>query len=156
MSVVKNLQRQFAYEFWANSEEAKVLAQLSPPPAAAVRARAHIIGAGWVWADRLQKHPQRLAVWPEISLAECDAQLQELEAAWRAILGSLTESGLQDTCSYKNSKGEAWESNIQDILTHVLLHSAYHRGQIAFELRRLGSTPAYTDYIHAVRQGLLE
>jgi len=42
---------------------------------------------------------------------------------------------------------------VGDILTHVLLHSAYHRGQIAVDLRAAGLTPAYTDYIHAVRQG---
>jgi uncharacterized damage-inducible protein DinB len=32
---------------------------------------------------------------------------------------------------------------------HVLLHSAHHRGQIAFELRASGQEPAYTDFIHA-------
>ena len=58
--------------------------------------------------------------------------------------------------SYTNSKGELWENRVLDVLSHVLLHSAYHRGQIALEIRRSGSAPAYTDYIHAVRQGLLE
>jgi uncharacterized damage-inducible protein DinB len=41
-------------------------------------------------------------------------------------------------------------------LTHVLLHSAYHRGQIASQMRGNGQTPAYTDFIHAVRQGLID
>ena len=45
---------------------------------------------------------------------------------------------------------------MEDILTHVLLHSAYHRGQIASQVRAGGEQPAYTDFIHAVRQGLIE
>ena len=57
---------------------------------------------------------------------------------------------------YRNSKGEAWSNRVEDILTHVLMHSAYHRGQIALEMRAAGTEPAYTDFIHAVRQGFLE
>jgi uncharacterized damage-inducible protein DinB len=39
---------------------------------------------------------------------------------------------------------------------HVIMHSAYHRGQIAAEVRAAGLTPAYTDFIQSVRQGSLE
>ena len=61
-----------------------------------------------------------------------------------------------ETISYKNSKGEPWSSTVLDILTHVIVHSAYHRGQIASHMRETGQTPAFTDFIHAVRQGLIE
>ena len=57
---------------------------------------------------------------------------------------------------YKNSKGEAWTSSVLDVLTHVVMHSAYHRGQIASVMRAGGGTPAYTDFIHAARQRLIE
>ncbi len=39
------------------------------------------------------------------------------------------------------------------MLTHTVIHSAYHRGQIETLLRQAGSAP-YTDYIHYVRRGL--
>ena len=42
-----------------------------------------------------------------------------------------------------------------DILTHVTMHGAYHRAQIAAAVRESGGEPAYTDFIHAARQGLL-
>jgi uncharacterized damage-inducible protein DinB len=42
------------------------------------------------------------------------------------------------------------------MLVHTVLHSAYHRGQVAAEVRAAGGEPAYTDFIHAVRQGLVE
>jgi uncharacterized damage-inducible protein DinB len=38
---------------------------------------------------------------------------------------------------------------------HVVLHGGYHRGQIASELRAAGFTPAYTDYVEAVRRNLI-
>lgn len=39
------------------------------------------------------------------------------------------------------------------VLTHVLLHSAYHRGQVALGMRSAGLQPAYADFIYDVRQG---
>jgi len=63
---------------------------------------------------------------------------------------------LSSTISYKNTKGEGWTSVIEDVLLHVTTHSAYHRGQIALNLRAAGLQPAYTDYIHGVRQGLVK
>jgi len=44
---------------------------------------------------------------------------------------------------------------VGDVLTHVVTHSGYHRGQIASAIRSDGGTPAYTDFIHAARQGLI-
>jgi uncharacterized damage-inducible protein DinB len=64
-------------------------------------------------------------------------------------------ASLEQQASYTNTKGEDWANTVGDILTHVLLHSAYHRGQVAAEVRAAGLTPALTDYIHAVRQGFV-
>jgi uncharacterized damage-inducible protein DinB len=36
------------------------------------------------------------------------------------------------------------------------MHSAYHRGQAALEMRAAGIQPAYTDFIHGVRQGFVK
>ncbi|MGA7513237.1 MAG: DinB family protein, partial [Candidatus Sulfotelmatobacter sp.] len=74
----------------------------------------------------------------------------------RDFLSQLPPVGLMETVVYKNTKGEPWTSTVEDIVTHVLLHSAYHRGQIATLVRASGEQPAYTDFIHAVRQGLVE
>jgi len=37
------------------------------------------------------------------------------------------------------------------ILSHVIIHGGYHRGQIAILLRQAGSDPAVTDFIAYVR-----
>jgi uncharacterized damage-inducible protein DinB len=37
-----------------------------------------------------------------------------------------------------------------------VVHGGYHRGQIAAAVREAGGEPAYTDFIHAVRAGLVD
>jgi uncharacterized damage-inducible protein DinB len=113
---------------------------------------AHIVGAEYLWMARLRAEAAALPVWPDLDLPSCDVQLQELSRRWPEYLNEARNS-LTDKVSYTNSKGETWSSTVEDILTHVVIHSAYHRGQIASDLRAAGSNPAYTDYIHAVRQG---
>ena len=48
---------------------------------------------------------------------------------------------------------ESFRNTPRDILTHLGMHSHYHRGQIAILVRRAGSTPAVTDFIVFRRLG---
>jgi len=88
-------------------------------------------------------------VWPNWSLEECQSQLPLLSVEWQKLVDAID---LGAEIPYTNSKGENWTDSVWDMLTHVPMHSAYHRGQIAVLLRSSGSTPAYTDFIHAARQ----
>jgi len=97
-----------------------------------------------------------LAVWPDLTLEECEAEWRRVETLLSIEVADLTVERLAAAVDYVNSKGERYTSRVEDILMHVVLHSAYHRGQIALELRAAGFEPAYTDYIHAVRKGLVE
>ena len=97
-----------------------------------------------------------MPVWPDLDLATCGEEIVRLTADWMQWLEGLDGDGLTDGVAYRNSKGEFWTSTVGDILTHVALHGGYHRGQIAAAVREAGGTPAYTDFIHAVRTGLVE
>ena len=97
-----------------------------------------------------------MPVWPDFDLETCAAELTDLQGEWMRCLEALDDEALEDGVAYRNSKGEFWTSTVTDILMHVVLHAAYHRGQIAAAIREAGGTPAYTDYIHAVRSGLIE
>jgi uncharacterized damage-inducible protein DinB len=154
--VLRRHRRLFVYENWANREALASLAAPTTPPPKSVRLLAHIAGASRLWLGRLERAQKPAAVWPDLDLARCGAELEDLARLWTAYLEKLTPAGLDETVSYVNSKGESWTSRVEDILTHVVLHSSYHRGQIAADTRASGHTPAYTDYIHAVRQGLVE
>ncbi len=156
MELLEHLRRQFAYDEWANRE---VLIGLRASAHTTARLRqllAHILSAERLWLERIRKHPQSLPVWPDFTFDQCEVQISDLARLWREFLGQLSPAGLAEKVEYRNSKGEPWASTVGDVLTHVLLHSAYHRGQIASLVRAAGEQPVYTDFIHAVRQGLIE
>ena len=156
MDLAEHLRRQFTYDEWANRE---VLVALKKSTADTSRPRellAHIVSAERLWLERILQQPQSTAVWPGLSLAQCEMQIAALKQEWANFFEVLTAAKLAGEINYKNSKGESWASSLQDILTHVLLHSAYHRGQIASHMRAAGDTPAYTDFIHAVRSGAIQ
>ena len=156
MEPLEHFRRQFSYDAWANREVLGVLSASPHPTVRLCQLLAHILSAERLWLERIRQQPQSLPVWPDFSLDQCDAQIADLAMLWRDYLGKLSSAGLSETVPYKNSKGEPWSSTVQDILTHVILHSAYHRGQIASQMRAGGDQPAYTDFIHAARQGLIE
>lgn len=153
--LIRNFRRQLKYDAWANRE---VLTAIRSGRASAPRSLqlwAHIVSAELLWLERLRQQPQGQPVWPDWSLEKCEAWNAEVGDLWRKYLEGLAPDDLTKTVSYKNSKGEPWTSTVEDVVTHVLMHSAYHRGQIASFMRANGDTPAYTDFIHAVRQGLI-
>jgi uncharacterized damage-inducible protein DinB len=152
--VKDKLERLLRYDVWANRETLTSL-ELRQPPERSLRWMAHIIGAEDLWLARLQGESPSLAVWPDLTVPECGERLGDLDRSWQNYLDSIAAARLNHQIAYTNSKGEAWSSTVEDILTHVTIHSAYHRGQIASDLRAAGQVPAYTDYIHAVRQGVV-
>lgn len=156
MATLEYIQRLFSYDEWANREVLAALQKLEVPPPRSVRFLAHIVAAERLWLERLRLQKQTYPVWPDFGLEQCKLEVEELPKLWKAYLATLKEDGLSRSLTYKNSKGESWTSQKQDILMHVILHSAYHRGQIATDMRAAGHTPAYTDFIHAVRQELVE
>jgi len=49
--------------------------------------------------------------------------------------------------AYYNTKGEALQQPIWQIVLHIVNHASYHRGQITTLLRQVGRTPTGTDLI---------
>lgn len=155
MKLADHLQRQFRYDAWANAEVLRAVRAGGAVLERPLELMSHILSAEHLWLERLKQTPQTLPVWPKFDLVRCESEAHELRRLWSVYLEE-TKADLAQTVSYKNSKGENWTSTITDILTHVVLHSSYHRGQIASYMREKGLTPAYTDFIHAVRQGFVE
>jgi len=156
MLLFDHFRRQFAYDAWANQEVLAALRSNDEGIARSLQLFAHILSAERLWLERIRQQPQSLAVWPESNLEEAEAHSAEASRWWREYLDNLSPVDLARIVAYTNSKGEAYTNTVQDIMTHVLFHSAYHRGQIASHMRATGQTPAYTDFIHGVRQGLVE
>jgi uncharacterized damage-inducible protein DinB len=151
--------RMFNYDHWANRECLSAMRAAGNVSADTVGRMAHILSAQKLWLERILKQPQTMAVWPTSTIDDCTALANETSSAWRDYLTQLAtepSASLDAIVEYRNSKGEPWSSRVKDVLIHVLFHSAYHRGQIALQVRASGAIPASTDFIHAVRQGFIE
>jgi uncharacterized damage-inducible protein DinB len=163
MDRIEYYRRLFDYDDWANREVLKSVRAASGTAGSAsalrsLRLFAHILAAEWLWLGRMGVSASDLAVWPELALDQCEASLGELRATWVQYFNQLSSQGpesLERAVDYRNSKGEHWKSRVEDILLHVVMHSAQHRGQIAIDVRTGGATPAYVDFIQAVRTGAI-
>jgi uncharacterized damage-inducible protein DinB len=157
---VNDFLRMFTYDQWANRECLASMHAAGSASADTVGRMAHILSAQKLWLERILRQHQSMAVWPMATIEDCVAMADEMSAAWRNYLNQFANQSppgsFNDKVEYRNSKGEPWSNRVEDILTHVLLHSAYHRGQIALQMRASGMEPAYTDFIHAARQGFVE
>ena len=143
--------RMFRYVAWANQ---RVLIALKNCPAAQAEGTpllAHLLAAEQVWFSRLQGREPALPVWPTLSLPECQALAAQCEAGWAGYMTQLREEKMQAWVEYRNSRGEAFVNSVEEILTHVITHGPYHRGQIAKVLGRTGGEAVNTDFIMFVR-----
>jgi uncharacterized damage-inducible protein DinB len=156
MDLIQHFTRLFAYDGWANQEVLARLRATGAPLPRALKLAAHIFATQRLWMERLQQEPPTSPVWPDSTLEECDRQAAEMPALWKNYLAAKSEADLAETVSYKNSQGEPWNSRKGDILMHLITHGTYHRGQVATAMRSAGFTPAYTDFIHSIRQGFVK
>jgi uncharacterized damage-inducible protein DinB len=151
VSVLERLRRLVDHLAWADR---RVLEGLRVDPgtdAAALEYFAHVLGTEHVWISRIRQQPPEVAVWPRLTLDECAALGERNRRDLESMIGGLTPESLAREVPYVNSAGDSFVSRLDDILLHIMLHGAYHRGQVSLMVRRSGGTPMPTDYIAFVR-----
>ena len=136
---------------WADKRALASLRTMPNPPPPAVELMAHVLGAERVWLSRIQGQSSPIAVWPKLTLDEAERVLAENFDGYKRLLAKLSSEGLQRPITYKTSAGDQFTSTVEDILTQVITHGSYHRGQIAAQVRTAGGTPNPTDYIAYIR-----
>ena len=154
MQTIEELRNVLNYNRWAN-HRAIVSLKASPNPSAqAIRALTHLLIAEKTWLLRLKENMDSTGFdfWPSASVEECETLAEGIAQSYKELVSDLTEDQLGLVAKYKNSKGIEYETTYRDILVHVVMHSAYHRGQVAMAVRGEGGEPGYTDYIGFVRE----
>lgn len=150
-----HLERLFQHVAWADGRVLRLLSDL--PPDAQPEARhlfSHVLAAERVWLLRLQgEDSSTQPVWPILANEEMEGLARENLEGFARILDESGDEGLAVEVAYTNTQGTAYRTAVADILTHVALHGAYHRGQVAMAIRAAGGTPANTDFITFVREG---
>jgi uncharacterized damage-inducible protein DinB len=87
-----------------------------------------------------------------LSIDGCSELARETAGIYAKFLSQLEEDGLQRIAHYKNSVGEPHANNYRELFSHVLIHSATHRGNIMLKIREEGFTPPPIDYIIYLRE----
>ncbi|MCB0712690.1 MAG: hypothetical protein KDD67_10205 [Ignavibacteriae bacterium] len=140
--------RLYTYDNHVNRQVLAQLRQLGTVGEQSRNVFSHLLQAKKLWMWRMRGEDYRtLIVWPELSWEECELLIEENEQDWTKFIAGLDDVALDHEVAYTNSKGNQFSSPIREILTHVLIHGGYHRGQIASAVRRGGAEPLLTDYI---------
>ncbi len=116
----------------------------------AIEVFSHIQAARQIWLARLeQMAPPEDGLFPAWTLARAEQRALSLDTAWLTYVRALQLQGapLAVEVRYTTTEGKECCSTVLDILTHVVNHSSYHRGQIATMVAQCGARPAPTDFI---------
>lgn len=148
---MEHLGRLVEHLVWADARVLAALQAADPASPRALELYAHVLAAEHIWYTRLAGVTTDLPVWPVLSLVDCAALAARNATDFSAFVATLDPADLDHEVPYTNSAGQRFSTGVQDILLHVALHGAYHRGQIATTLRDGGRVPATTDYIAFAR-----
>ena len=154
--MLEALRRLFAQVEWADQRTLGALEQGSTANPTIAKLFGHVLGAEHIWLRRMRGLPQTVAVWPEPEVSGWAQLLRDNAVGYRELLASLDEAGLDRGVTYRNTQGLQYTTPVREILVHVAMHGAYHRGQIALLLRAGGTAPPVTDYIAFSREYPLE
>ncbi len=145
----------FDYDYWANRAALESLNTVPGgcrPGEGALRIFGHIVGAQQLWLARFNNpNPPNAQPWPAATIDDCRSAVDALHERWTVLLDSLMPEKLADDLTYRNTKGVEFKTWIEGILMHLIVHSAYHRGQVAASVRAAGGQPAATDYVVYLR-----
>ena len=108
--LLDHLQRQIAYDDWANRETLQALAATKADSPSALRVFAHVLGAEQLWLGRIGGFAAPAPVWPSFTLADCERQIADLARRWKVLFAGLDGPWLAEPVRYVNSKGEPWSS----------------------------------------------
>lgn len=145
---------QYEYEKWANKLIIKTLWEAdSNPTEHAERLMNHILAAQRVWYYRIIAQKTSVKPWDTFEVKEWENIIDNTNNLYANHISDVPEDEFMTRMvRYENTKGEYFETPMVDILQHVLLHSAYHRGQIVADMKAYVDELPRTDYIFYVRE----
>ena len=138
----------FNYNDWANK---RVLDSFESTNNLEEKARllfSHILISQTIWLERILGQQQTFKTTMQmLALDDCKTLSKQSTKNWLNFIQTPEAEKTNPIVNYKDTKGNDHQNRLSDIMTHVINHSSYHRGQIALLVRNSGGTPAVTDYI---------
>src|SRR2546430_14944582 len=106
------LRRLFVYDKWAIDRSLASLEKSVNSRACAMLS--HVLLAEKIWLTRLKgEDSSSIAVFEELSLADCARMFDELLSAYLTYLDSLDDVDLDSVVTYKNTKGLQFQTPVK-------------------------------------------
>jgi uncharacterized damage-inducible protein DinB len=145
------------YNYWANRRliaraDGLSTAQLSDKVGymwdSILGTMAHVLGAEWVWRQRMQEGVSPAALLARDQFTTLEALVlrwDEEEAAMRGYLAGLSDADLDRAIDYQNIEGKAFSRPLWQLLTHGVNHGTQHRSEVALYLTNFDRSPGDMD-----------
>lgn len=130
------------------------LASLAVPLERAVAIFAHVQAARQLWLSRVSKltgFPDG-GVFPAWTIDHSERVAREMDTLYEGFIRARSVHDLMQGVEYTSTESVKYESQLSEILTHVVNHGSYHRGQIAQLIAQTGNKPPVTDFIAITRR----
>lgn len=159
MSALDLLRSLFAYQAWAHDELLEKLAHLDPDAHAkerhaAIRLLNHNLVVSKIFAAHLSDTQHGFASdnteeTPSLDTLHCD--VAAMDRWYRDYLQTVSPNLLAEPMPFAFTDGDKAMMSRQEMLTHVVIHGGYHRGEIGRILAQIGITPpwdTFAVYLH--------
>ncbi|CAI6086162.1 hypothetical protein COHCIP112018_04939 [Cohnella sp. JJ-181] len=150
---MKTIKRMMDHMYWADGRILDALEASKTKDKDLLKLVRHVAVAERVWLSRLQgKGSAQFSLWEETDdLTALRTMFEDNADQYRVYIEGLEESELDEMVDYANQSGVPFRTSARDILSQVLLHGQYHRGQINRALRSGSAEPVQVDYITFAR-----
>ena len=136
-----------AHCVWANRTWLCFVADQAPSDEWLRRRLSHILLGERAWFQRIRGEEPGREIWSLLTIP----QLEDLSAAHEQIFTGLLDGDVGRVVPFQRFTGERYQSPVGDILLHLTLHGAHHRGQMAAYASAAGIAPVNTDLIEYCR-----
>lgn len=135
----------FEHEHWANLCVLEMYFKSTNPSPRSTELLSHIIASQRIWLDRIKGN--EMVVKP-FELFDEETLLELLEINYTEIQRLIRDADYEQLFTYQDFEGKQFTKNIENTLTHLVLHAAYHRGQLVAMLKSEDNPAVKTDFIH--------
>ena len=160
---VEALRTHLDYTAWASSRLVEAASQLTNEELtrdfqtadhSVLGTLVHVYAADRVWLGRIQGNPPAKFIDPErdMQLSVLKNDWPQLLERWKQWAAGLTDDSMRANISYKDLKGNPYQTPLWQITLHVVNHGTHHRGQVSGFLRAMGHTPPPLDLIFYCRE----
>lgn len=144
--------RMYEYEKWANAQALIRIAEIQPLPKETLHRMSHIVVCQGLWLSRMQGRGNSVTnAFPKWSLQETQPTQQANAQAMLDFVAQLPVEKLTQPFHYEALDGGKHSNLHYEILTQLLLHGSYHRGQVGVDVNRLSGKPLDLDFVYFAR-----